>query len=159
MSQAQAFQEIVRRANAGNDSCLLGLRKLLDENPALWRAAGDVSALAERAWIDLVAGGNKLAEEAIPRRLKALKAELAGPQATPLERLLVDMVGVRWLAAEHAEAAAAEVGGSLPQATFRLKRAESAQKRFAGSVKTLALIRSLLPRGVPLLPAGPTSEV
>jgi hypothetical protein len=52
----------VRRAGEGNEKCLAGLRRLLDQNPGLWRAAGDASALAERVWAELVACRNMLAE-------------------------------------------------------------------------------------------------
>ena len=67
-SQAEAFNEVVRRANSGNETCLAGLRKLLDERPEIWQAIGNVSALAEKSWIALIGNGNKLVEESIPRR-------------------------------------------------------------------------------------------
>jgi hypothetical protein len=57
----------------------------------------------------------------------------------------VGHVGVTWLAACKAEADAAQPAENLPRAAFRLKQAESAQKRFAGAVRTLATIRALLP--------------
>jgi hypothetical protein len=151
ITRSQALAELVRRAGEGNETCLAGLRQILDKDPELWRAAGDVSALAERMWIDLVANGNKLAEESIPRNLRELKVQLAGPSPTPLERLLMDYVGVTWLAAQHGEIGAAQVGGSLDQAKLRLRRAESAQKRFTGAVKTFALIRALAPKGMPVV--------
>jgi hypothetical protein len=127
-------------------SCLKRLRQLLDENPDLWRGAGDVGAIAERAWIEVLAEGNALISESVTRRLRELKIELAGAETTPLETLLVDVVGVTWLAAKHGEMHAASSGGSLQQAAFRLKRAEPAQRRFLGRIKTLAKIRALLPR-------------
>jgi hypothetical protein len=84
-----------------------------------------------------------------------LKGELAGSQAGPLEKLLIDLLGVSWLATCQAEAAAAQVGGSLPLAAFRLRRAESAQRRFASAVKMLLLVRTLLPSGGPALASIP----
>ena len=42
---------------------------------------------------------------------------------------------------------AAQMGGSLEVSNFRLKRAESAQRRFASAVRSLTLVRALLPRG------------
>jgi hypothetical protein len=154
LTRAQAFEELVRRANEGNAASLDGLREILDKNPAIWRRAGDVSALAERSWTELLANGNKLAEESIRRRLAALKGELAGDHAAPLESLLIDVVGVCWLATNQAEiAAAGPAGGSLQQAQFRLRRAESAQRRLLNAAKTLAMLRALAPRGLRPTPA------
>ena len=139
----------MRRANSGNETCLAGLRKLLDEQPEIWRAIGNVSALAQKSWIALIGNGNKLVEESIPRQLKELKAELSGPNASPLETMLVDLVATTWLAAQHGEAiAASPEGGSLQQASLRLRRAESSQRRFLNAVRTLTMVRALLPRGL-----------
>ncbi len=147
ITQAEAFAEVVRRASEGNEQCLAGLRAQLDNNPEIWRKVGDVSALAEKAWIELFSSGNKLAEESILRRQRELKADLAGSQASPLEKLLIDLVGVTWLAALHGEyAAASPPGGSIQLATYRLKRAESAQRRFARAVRTLTLVRAAAPK-------------
>ena len=155
MTQRAAFDELVRRADAGSETCLAGVRELLDEKPEIWRTVGDLSALAEKRWIELLSNGSKLMEESVPRRLKELKAELAGPHSTPLEQLLVDEVGVTWLASQHGEISAAdESGGSLQQANFRLRRAESAQRRFMKALKTLTMIRALVPRGLMPVEAG-----
>jgi hypothetical protein len=149
MTQEQGFEELVRRANAGNKVCLAGLRKLLDEKPEIWRTVGNLSALAEKSWISLLSNGNTLAEESIPRHLKELKAGLAGDDPTPVEKMLIDLIGVTWLAAQHGEiSASSPPGGSLQQANFRLRRAESSQRRLLNWVKMLAMVRALVPRGL-----------
>src|SRR5581483_2145373 len=117
---------IVEKANAGSQEHLSELRRILDGNPALWKAAGDVAGHAESAWVKLLAGGNAMAELSIPRRLKELKAELLDADSTPLEKLIVAYIGTTWLAAQHSEIGAAREGGSLGEATFRCRRAESA---------------------------------
>jgi hypothetical protein len=148
----------VRRAGEGNEKCLAGLRQLLDQNPELWRVAGNASALAERVWAELVACGNKLTELSIPRKLAELKAGLAGTAPSPLESLLIDYVGVTWLAAQEGEIAAAQAGGGPEVARLRLRRAESAGKRFTGAVKTLSLIRALLPKTLPVIGQEPGEQ-
>jgi hypothetical protein len=96
-----------------------------------------------------LSSGNTLIEESVSRRLKELKAELRGPRATALEELIIDLIGITFLAAQHGEiAAASPLGGSIQQANFRLRRAESAQRRFLNAIKTLAMLRALLPRGL-----------
>lgn len=145
LTQAQALQVVVQRASEGNQECLRGLRDILDANPSIWQTAGNVSALAERHWIEVLASGSKLAEESIPRHLKQLKAGLLGSDPTPLEVLLVDLIGVSWLAAQHGEIVASRQDGSAQQIASRLRRAESGHKRLLNASKTLAVIRALLP--------------
>src|SRR5205807_1963253 len=53
-TQAHALHELVRRASEGNEVCRQGLRDLLDKTPALWEVAGNVAALAERHWVELI---------------------------------------------------------------------------------------------------------
>jgi hypothetical protein len=144
----------VAQANGGDAEALARLRAFLDANPWLWQQAGDLTAAAEGAWLGLIAGPNHLVAESVKRRLAALKDDLKGPHAGTLEALLVDVVAVAWLALQDAELGAARpAGGSLAQAAFRLKRAESCQRRFASAVKTLAGLRALAPQG--LVPARP----
>lgn len=146
MTQAEAFAEVVRRANEGSEKHLKGLRDILDQNPHIWKTAGDMSVMAQRAWVKLLAAGDKLVEEATIRQVKAMKAELTGPDPTPLEKLVIDHVTVAWLAVQHGEANAAQMGGTVGLGLFRLRRAESAAKRFNSAVRTLTLLRTLLPK-------------
>jgi hypothetical protein len=148
VTPAQALAELSRRAGEGNESCLAGLRQLLDQRPEIWQAAGSVTGLIERMWAELLASGNRLVEESILRKVKELKAELAEVSATPLEALLVDYIGITYLAAMHGEISAAQDGGSVEQVKLRLRRAESGHKRFTGAVKALSLVRALMPRKV-----------
>jgi hypothetical protein len=71
-----------------------------------------------------------------------------------METLLVDLAAISWLAVCHAEAAAAEPGGSLPQAALRYRRAEAAGRRFLNAAKLLATLREVAPRGLRPLAAG-----
>lgn len=148
LTQAEALQELARRANAGSDSAVARLGQLLDMEPGIWDRVGDVAALAERAWTDLLSAGDKLLELSIQRRLLATKEGLLGREPTPLERLLVDVIVTTWLAAMQSEMTAAQVGGTPQLSISRARRAESAQRRFACAVRTLSMVRALLPRAV-----------
>lgn len=143
-----AAKTLAERANRGSESALSGLRQLLELRPELWEHAGNVAALAERAWASLIGAGDALVEESVLRRLRQFKTDLAGDDATPLERAVIDLIGVCYLAAEQGERVAATPpdGASLQQAAFRAHRAESAGRRFANAVRTLAVVRKLLPR-------------
>ena len=139
---------LVDKANAGDRPALAGLRRLLDDHPEIWETVGDLAARAERAWIELIAGEDALAVESVRRQVAELKAKLNGPHATPTEQLLVDQVASCWLATKQAELAAAQDGGSIEQAAFRLRRVESAQRRYAGATRLLATLRARLPEGL-----------
>lgn len=148
VSPSQTFADLVRKASAGDQASLTELRRTLDERPDIWQRVGDVSLLAERAWIDLACSGNSLLEESIRRQLVAMKSEIAGAQPSPIEKILIDLIGVTWLASFHSESATAQPDGSAQQATIRLRRAESAQRRFLRAIKTLATLRALVPHGL-----------
>jgi hypothetical protein len=151
---AARLKALTEKANAGDEQALRGLRNFLDRHPETWQVVGDLSRAAEAAWLKLLAGDNTLARESVTRRLMAMKNKLAGPHPTPTEELLVNLVAVTHLAHHQAElSAASSPGGSLEQAGFRLKRAESTQRRYERALKLLATLRALLPSG--LAPARP----
>src|SRR5262249_23061790 len=143
------FHQLVARANGGDPDALKRLRIFLDANPWLWQRAGDLAAVAERSWIELICGTNQLVAESARRRVARLKKDLAGDDPTPIETVLIDHLACCHLAVLHSEVqAASPQGGSLEPARFRLKRAESAQKRMLNATRTLVSLRALVPRGL-----------
>jgi hypothetical protein len=140
------LRALSRRAQAGDPAALPRIRDILDAHPEVWRYVGDLAALAERVWAEVLAAGDPLAAESMRRTAAALRAELAGEHPSALERLLVDQVVACWMEVKFLECRAADPGrGSLDQANFRLKRLESAQKRYLAAVKTLTDVRARLP--------------
>jgi hypothetical protein len=142
------------RANRGSEEALARLRQLLDDSPEIWQHVGDLARHAELAWIDLLTGADHLMLEAIKRHIARMKDDLLGPHPTPMERLLVDQAVACYLAVKHSETCLAAPGSTSPaQTSVRLRRAESAQRRYLGTLKTLARLRATVPQGmVPLKP-------
>jgi hypothetical protein len=143
----EELQELVRRTQRGDRSVLPALRQALDAHPEIWQAYGDLAAQAQAAWLDLLAGPDVLLRESVERKLAALRAELAGPDASPLEWLLVERVAACWLQTMFADGVYAQA--REPQATPAvlrelMRRQESAQRRYLASIKQLALVRRLL---------------
>jgi hypothetical protein len=67
--------------------------------------------------------------------------------------MLVEQAVVGWLEAKFMECVAADPSKfTLTQASFRLKRLESAQKRYQAALKLLITMRTQMPNG--LAPAG-----
>jgi hypothetical protein len=144
-----ALRQLVAQANAGDPEARNRLRHVLDNNPALWQRAGDLTATAEGAWLEVISAGNHLVAESMKRQLADLKAQLKGAHPTALEGLLADQVALGWLASRHAEIEAAHAGDAAhPSALVHLKRAESAQKRFLSASRTLATLRTLAGPGL-----------
>jgi hypothetical protein len=141
-------RELLGRAERGDRSTLPELRRLLDDNPQVWRRLGDLAAHAEAAWADLACGDNLVLREALARKLAELKADLGGSAPTPLVRLLAERVAACWLHLHHADAVAARARGgelSLAQLDATLKRQERAQRAYLAALKALAVVRRLLP--------------
>jgi hypothetical protein len=145
LAQLQALTE---RAKAGDTAALPHLRRVLDAHPEVWRYVGDLSALVERAWASALSAADPLALESMLRMAAEMKRDLAGEHPGCLEQMLVDQVVTCWMETRYAEMASSDQGeASLKQAGFRLKRLESAHKRYMEAVKELATLRRLQPSG------------
>jgi hypothetical protein len=141
----ERLQALVRRAEQGDESALPTLRAALDANPWIWERYGDLAQQSQAAWLQLIAGPNLLLREAVERKAEQLRAELAGPEPSPLERLLVERVVACWLQVQYADAAYAQLQGPNPaQHSAALKRQAGAQQRYLYAIKTLATVRKLL---------------
>jgi hypothetical protein len=110
LDSIEDLRGLVARART-DPAALPELRRALDLHPEIWRRVGDLAARAEQLWVELIAGPDVLAREALLHHLEALKVELAGPSPSPLERLLVERVAACWLQINHADAAAALAKG------------------------------------------------
>jgi hypothetical protein len=139
------LKELVERAQAGDRAVLPALREFLDTHTEVWREAGDLARQAELAWLNMIAGKDLLLHESLERKLREMKAELEGPAASTLERLIVARIGACWLALYHAEAVMPRMHGATPaQHVAAQKRVNLCQQRYLQSIKALATIRKLL---------------
>jgi hypothetical protein len=145
---AAELRSLVQRAQAGDTSALLRIRAVLDNHPEVWQYLGDLSGLVERAWTSVISADNPLVIEATTRTIAEMKADLAGDQPTRLELMMVDQVVAQWMEVKYLEAASAEGGGSpLANDSLRLKRLESAQRRYFHAITMLTTVRALAPAG------------
>jgi hypothetical protein len=154
LTRAHAIRELADRANRGSEEALARLRRLFDDCPEIWEQVGDLARHAELAWLDLVADEDRLIHESVKRHIAKMKDRLAGPHPTPMEQLLVNQAVACYLAVQHAETSLSAPGSCSPaQAAMRLRRAESAQRRYLSTLKTLARLRATVPQGLaPLKP-------
>jgi hypothetical protein len=158
-AELQRLQELVSQARKGDLEVLPQLRSVLEDHPEVWDC-GDIAIVAKESWIDLIAGHDLALKELLGRRAEKLRDDLAGPDPTPIERLLVDRIIACWLQVHHADAVVAQSPDMSPrQAEFARRRQDSAHRRYLTAIGALATIRKLLPASVdvraePTLPDG-----
>ncbi len=143
--------KLIRKAEKGDKKALPALRKWLDANPAYWDRLADLARTTQDSLIMKISGEKDLAaQEMYERKCAAMRQELAGPSASPLERLLVERVVMCWLHLYYAEAIYTQNIGDLTlrQAEFHQQRITKAHNRYLSSIRTLAQVRRL---GVPAI--------
>jgi hypothetical protein len=141
-----SLDALLQLARAGDPAAPPALKAYLDANPVLWDQAGDLAAHAERAWISLIAGPDAVFAEALQRKAAALRAEVAGPDPSPLEELLAARVSACWLQVYYTEGVHAQQAKEMTPrlADYSQRRIESAARRFNQAVAALAAVRRLL---------------
>src|SRR5262249_8135014 len=109
-------------------------------------ALGELAAeFDEPEWLQRA----QLAREWPKRKLTTLRAEIAGANPTPLERLLADRVVTCWWHLHHREAIyAGREYLSLDLGAYYQRSISAAHKRYLSAIKTLAVVRKL---AVPVL--------
>jgi len=141
------IEAVTRRADRGDQKALAVIKQVFDEIPAVWDSYGNLAAAAESALVDLWSGGSALTREGLRRRLAAMRAELAGTDATPLERLLAERVVASWLHSTHADYAYARALNSerpWNELEFHQRRQDRAARQYLKALRSLADVRRLL---------------
>jgi hypothetical protein len=101
--------QLLQRAEAGDESVGAQVRELLTACPEFVdELGGNLEKVTERLLSTAVAGENIAFREAIKHQMETLRQDLAGPAATPLEKLLVDRIAICWLQVQMADIAPAK---------------------------------------------------
>jgi len=147
------LRTISERAEDGDKSARKDLRKALRESaPEVISRASDIGRRGQRVLINTVAANDPLTEEALVARLELMRAEVAGPDSSPLEVLLTERICSLWLLIEVLEwLVSAQLSGDLPreqrspmsflQHVFKWQ--ESVNRRFLSAIRELARVRKL----------------
>jgi predicted trehalose synthase len=137
----------IAQAQDGDEEALSKVRQILKETPRLARIFRDLAGEAESSLLKRVAGDNPLIQEALPAQLKAMRKELAGPDACPLEKLLAERIVACWLQLQYADVIYAQNLGTMNmvQSEYHQRRLDRLQRRYLSSIKALAQIRKLGP--------------
>jgi hypothetical protein len=104
---------------------------------------GNLAREAERMLLDRLAPNNLAYREAVTQMAGHLRAQLGGPDPTPLERLLVERVVVSWLWMYQADMMGALQTKTLAVGDYFERNVDRAHRRFLAAVKALAQVRRL----------------
>src|SRR6266508_4901468 len=129
---ADEMRKFLKRAQSGDASTLPALRKLLQDPASVDHFGGNLAEQAELSLIEAAAGKNLMFREALLRKLELMRAELAGPDPTPLERMLVERVVACWLQVQDADVryAQGQQGCTFAQGEYHQRRMDRAHKRY-----------------------------
>jgi hypothetical protein len=136
-------QALIGRAQRGDATALDALGDFLDR-PDVLEQVGNLARMAQVNLVAKYCDKNLLVKEGLKRKMKALFLEVAGPDPTPLERLLAERVVACWLHLHHLEAIYADTDSmSLELGAYYQRCITAAHKRYLSSIKTLATVRRL----------------
>jgi len=148
----EEFDKMRHRADKGDVSAQEAVRGFLDSQPELCEQLGDMADHAQRSLIRQIAGEDFMLAEAVKRKAAEMRRQLAGAFPTPLEILGAERVVATWLQLQWVQSACARVEGDGRSATFWLRREAQAAKLYNTAIKSLLLMRELLPAvGQPVL--------
>jgi hypothetical protein len=146
------LRTLSERVEDGDKSARRELRKALRESaPEVISRASDIGRRGRWVLVKTIAR-DPLTEEALVARLDLMRAEVAGPEPSPLEVLLTERICSLWLLIEVLEMlVSAQLSGELPREKHSpmsflqhvFKWQESANRRFLSSIRELARVRKL----------------
>ena len=139
------LEACVVQAQDGDEKALSKVRQILKEEPRMARIFVDLAAEAERSLIKTVSGDDPLVQIALPPQLETMRKELAGPEASPLEKLLAERIVACWLQLQYADAIYAQNLGemNMVQSEYHQRRLDRLHRRYLSSIKSLVQIRKL----------------
>jgi len=142
----QRTARLLEYAGKGDRAAISELRELFNAKPSLWEIVGNLATQAECTLVKVASADNTLAKEAMYKKLKAMKEELAGSAPTPLEQLLVERVVACWFQVHYADVIYTQnmKGISLEQGNYYQQRQDRAHRRYMSAIRTLAQVRRLL---------------
>jgi hypothetical protein len=138
---------ILKRAEKGDRGCLPDVRALLADpevGPDYRECVGSSAEWLRQSIIQKSVGKNILGGEAVEQELDRIRAELEGPNPTPIERLLAERASLCWFMVHWYENAYANSNGwTITQADLQQRKIDKAHARFLSAIRMLAQVRKL----------------
>jgi hypothetical protein len=140
-------QELLKRASRGDKGSRQAIRALFADGERgrhIVESLGSSAEWLKRSIVRGAAGENVAAQEAIARKIEAVRTELAGPDPTPVTWLLAGRAAICWWLVNWYENAVQDCDRmSIAQANHHQLKIDRAHSRFLSAVRTLAQVRKL----------------
>jgi hypothetical protein len=148
ISTDEGLREVLDRAAKGEEATRPLVLKLLERREqsdgVLMRVYGDVYGHAKDAILKSAVGRDIALQETLRRKIDTVRDDLAGPNPTPLERILCERVALCWFDAHELDRRFSDqTDMSFKAAEYRENRRDRANKRFLAACRTLAAVRKL----------------
>ncbi len=145
---AGEVRRLLAAADKGDAKAMARLRELAKTTfPNLWDAFGDLAETAEHHLVKMAVGEAAFQAEAVKKKLETMRREIAGPNPSPLERLLVERIVLCWVQVQYQDARAGmmlqQPSYSISSLEHRTREAERAERRYIQAIKALATVRRL----------------
>ncbi len=143
------LNELVKKAEKGDEEVVPEIREILKGNPELSWQLMNYAKLAEWHFVEKMSKDKDFAaKEVLKRQLAAMREEIAGENPSPLERLLAERVVATWLQIQLFEGLYASgmfTSMTIAQGNYYQKRLDWTYKRHLSAIRMLAQIRKLGP--------------
>jgi hypothetical protein len=157
VSDSPDQQALLDRAAGGDESVLPEIRRLFDDSPNLVLWWGGLAGIAERALVKWAGGSDLVVKEAVGKRIEVYKSRLRaeGPgKPSYLEELLITRLAHTWVTIHVLETLAARQAPGSREAIALSKQLGLAERRLAGAIKALSVVRGRLRRDKRLSAVG-----
>jgi hypothetical protein len=115
-----------------------------DRGRSYLESFGSSAEWLKRTIVRKAAGENVAVQEAIAGQIESVRSELAGPDPTPMERLLAERAALCWMLVNWYENSVQDCDRmSIAQANHHQAKIGRAHSRFLSAVRTLAQVRKL----------------
>jgi hypothetical protein len=134
---------LFERARRGDESVLPAVREAL-RDPETLEVYGNLALHTRYVLLRQIGGEDLGSRSAVAWKMEKLRADLAGPDPTPLESLGVDRVVTSWLHVHALEMRYGDGSGLPPaEAAHHQRSLSRAHARYLNALKALAVIRRL----------------
>jgi hypothetical protein len=140
--------DIIRRVDVAKPTKddKAALERLLQEQPAVWRAAGDLMEFTASKMINNSRGTYAL-KRSMSVGWEQIQKDMARPGDGELERLLIQQVALSWMKLAYTEylheSYLTDGNTTIKQCDFWERRLSAAQRRYLRATETLARVRRL----------------
>lgn len=137
-AEREMWQQLCEQITRGDRAAAAALFPFLEKHSQLKDRLGDLSLLALKSWLDLVAGRNEIGKRTIHAKVLRLIDSLRRDADDPLERLLTQRVGLLWLQLKYVDIQLAEaMSRTVQKQQFLAKRRVATHQMHTAATQTL----------------------